>query len=128
MTNYMNCGFCATRHRIEEMGEHGWGKCGQTGGSTVVFGAQWLLEHWQRTMVDHDGWQDVHEDITEALFPHSYGEVLIREGDFTEADEATMMKSEDRAEKEIFIEFIARFAFVNGITSEQIARAMEKNE
>lgn len=127
MTDHMNCGFCCTRHRIELMGDHGWGKCGQTE-DRVVFASQWLLEHWERTMSDHDGWQDVLEDVTEYLFPHGYGELMAKEGDFTPEDEDTMMRSEAKAELRIKTEFVARFCFLEGISSAAIVRAMEANE
>lgn len=130
MTDYMNCGFCTTRHPIEQMGEHGWGICGDTDNpkDRVVFASQWVLEHWNRTMDDHDGWQDILEDVTEALFPQAYGELMAKDGDFTEEDESTMMRSETKAEVRIMTEFIARFAFLHGISSDAIARAMEANE
>jgi hypothetical protein len=123
----MNCGFCCTRHPIEAMGAHGWGKCGKTK-DRVIYASQWLLEHWQQTMVDHDGWQDILEDTTDALFPESYGEILASSGDITPQDEETMMRAEDKAEHRIFVDFIARWAFLEGITTDEIARAMEANE
>jgi hypothetical protein len=122
----MNCGFCCTRHPIEQMGEHGWGKCGQTE-DRVVYGAQWLLEHWARTMEDHAGWQDILEDTTEALFPYGYGE-LIAKDNFTPEDEETMLRSEANAERRLKTEFVARFCFLEGIDTQSITRAMEANE
>lgn len=127
MTEYMNCGFCCTRHPIERMGEHGWQKCGDTD-DPVIFGAQWLVEHWNRTMDDHDGWQDVLEDATERLFPEGYGELMAQDGEFTPADEETMIRSEMATERRIKTEFVARFCFLEGIDSEAIVRAMEANE
>ena len=129
-TDHMNCGFCCTRHPIEAMGEHGWGKCGQQEGGSVAFGAQWMLENWHAHIEDHDGWQDVLEDVTEQLFPHQYGEIMAREGNegFTEDDESTMMRAETNAERQITIDFISRVMFEWGITTEQIARKMEEHE
>jgi hypothetical protein len=109
------------------MGEHGWQICGKTE-DRVVHGAQWVLETWIRIFEDHDGWQDILEDATEGLFPHQYGEIMAKDGDITPDDESTMMRAELRTERLILTQFVARYCFLNGISSEAIVRAMEANE